>query len=564
LNSINNVVDVTNYILMELGQPLHAFDAKTIDGRMIIVGNAQKGEEFTTLDGSQIKLSDEELMIRDQKKSVALAGVMGGENSGVSESTTELFIESAYFLPESVRRASRKFGIESDSSYRFSRGIDPEGVEYALQRACALIQQVAGGEVCADHYDEYPQPIQREPIYISKDFIEQKLGYGVDSSSFEDWMKRLGCHILGDAARWEVTPPKYRWDLFYDVDLIEEYARLNGYENIPETTPLMNYQPTAHFDFYDKSRVLISSAVTQGFYQAMNYHFVSSHWQSEFLGDSSKLSGNGVLTASEGITLKNPLNEDLDVMRTSLLPGLFKNILHNSRHNMSKGALFEQGVVFEKKESFVEHHRLSLALWGSSRELWQKDETPAVLRLKSALENILRRLGCQKWQWRKVEGHLTPDFLHLGQFAQLFLEGKPVGYVGSLHPAYKAKYKLREDVALGDFDSEALLKNYPRKFKFSPLSKFPAVERDLAFLLPHQMEAGEVIKVIEKVSPLVQSVAVFDVFSGSGVADGMSSVAFKIKIQDDTKTLEEDFLTGLQKQIIAEVERRLSVKVRGE
>lgn len=306
LNSINNIVDVTNFILMELGQPLHAFDVSQLQGRKIVVDKSKKGEKFQTLDGTELTLTGEELMIRDGQRPVAMAGVIGGLNSGVTESTTDLFIESAYFSQKTVRRSSRHFGIETDSAYRFARGTDPEGVIKALNRACEWIQELAGGEVAQDYYDEYPHPIHKKSIPISREFVEKKMGYTVQAQDFVNWMSRLGCEVEGDEKQWWVKAPAFRWDLNDDVDLVEEYARLYGYENIPEILPPLNHEPTLQEKSFFQSQEVQKQMVGLGYSQAMNYHFISSRWTEEFLEDRSQWALLGVPTPDSLVALKNP------------------------------------------------------------------------------------------------------------------------------------------------------------------------------------------------------------------------------------------------------------------
>ena len=553
INSINNVVDVTNYILMELGQPLHAFDVSKVTDKKILVDSSKPKEKFQTLDATEFELTGDELVIRDGEKPVALAGVVGGLNSGVEESTTELFIESAYFKQEAVRRTSRKFGIETDSSYRFSRGTDPEGVVLALERACQLISEVAGGEVAEDFYDEYPQPLQRSEIQISKSFLEEKLGYQVEDKSFTGWMKRLGCEIQGDKKSWQVKAPSFRWDLNDDVDLIEEYARLNGYDQIPEVLPALKETPTAHADLFFQSNLVQRLLKEEGLSQAMNYHFTSSKWCQEFLGSELKNS----------LPIKNPLNEDLDIMRPELLPSLMKNLLHNYRHGNETGRLYELGSIFRKDEDqYIEEQQLSFLLWGQKDSVWQKDQDRAVVYdLKRHVENVLTKLGCSSWDWRDVEN--APEYYHPGQCASLFLEGKTLGQIGSLHPKWQEEFKIRTTVALANFNFDQLMKNHPRKFKFKALSKFPMVERDLAFLVPDTVTSGQIVKEIQKAAkPLLRSVEVFDIYEGKNLPENHKSMAFKLLLQDEKATLEEKGLQELQDKVIAAVEKKLGVKVR--
>ena len=566
INSINNVVDVTNYVMLELGQPLHAFDAAEIAGKKIIVENSQKGETFKTLDGTEIKLTGEELTIRDGERPVALAGVVGGLNSGVTESTKDIFLEAAFFTNEGVRHTSRRFGIETDSAQRFSRGTDPDGVLKAMNRAAQLIQEVAGGSISKDFFDEYPKPLKHDPIKVGVDFVSQKMGYPVDGADFSQWMVRLGCQVkeLGDG-QFEVQPPAFRWDLFHDVDLVEEYGRLNGYDKIPEVMPALNSEPSASAPEFIHENHLCDLLAREGFFQAVNYRFLSRKHQDEFLGDKSRLGSVGLAPVGETVTVRNPLSEELGVMRESLLPGLFENALHNYRHGKETGRLFEVDQVFGNTgDGYGQSARVGLMAWGQTTGLWDgKGARPAVFDLKSALERTCARIQINNVDWRTLKTDQVPDFLHPKQCAGIFVEGRMIGVVGSLHPQILEENKIRHSMAVAELDLSALMRGQPRIIKAKSISKFPAVERDLAVVLPSDLEASKVQKEIQKAgAPLVQSVKVFDVFEGGNLKDGERSVSFRMLCQKMDGTLSDEELKGLQGKVIASLEKKLKVALR--
>ncbi len=564
LKSINNVVDVTNYVMMELGQPLHAFDLAFLEGGEVRVGNSKAGESFISLDATEIKLTGEELMIRDAKKPVALAGVVGGKNSGVSESTKDLFIESAHFLPELVRRTSRKFGIETDSSYRFSRGTDPEVVVLALNRACELIQSVAGGEVASDFYDLYPKPIKAPSVSVNLKYVEDRLGYPVEAKAFETWMTRLSCQFQVKEGNYQITPPVYRWDLQQDVDFVEEFARLQGYDAIPENIPAVVHEPTPHEAKYLIEELLHKALTVEGFHQAVNYGFLSSVEQKQFLGSFEKLKACGLETSPEAIRIKNPLNERLDVMRLSLLPGLWQNALHNFRHGSNFGQIYECGESFILQDGYKERTHLALALWGQLESLWSKGSvTPPVFQLKASVERMLAKLQIQGYQWRTLDSNSAPEFLHPGQAASLFVEGRLVGFIGTLHPAILSDNKMRQTLAVAEFDVEKLMRGQPRLTQAKSISKFPSVERDMAFVLPKDIPAGDLIKEIKKAGgDLVQSAWIFDVFEGGDLKAEERSVSYRILCQKKDSTLSEEDLSQLQTQVIGAVQKKFSARIR--
>lgn len=565
IHPINNVVDITNYVMMELGQPLHAFDSRFIQGHKIIIDRASQGETFTTLDGTEVKLTGEELTIRDSEKAMALAGVVGGINSGVKEETKNIFIESAHFTPKTVRQTSRRLGIDTDSAYRFARGTDPNGVELALKRTCHLMQQITGGEVSDDFYDEYLHQIEFHPISVRHQTLEDRLGYPVAMDEFNFWMKRLGCELIEvHDTKSLLKAPTYRWDLNIEMDFVEEYARLHGYDKIPEVLPPLLYSPTDDDSQYKMERMLRNLICEQGYLQALNYHFIGEKLLRDFLGDFSKLKHCGLKLTSP-VKILNPLSEDANVMRSSLIPGLVQNMLHNYRHGSLYGRLFEVGNTFaqgEGEEKFIEKSCLSLMAWGQKDRLWHKStQRPLVYDIKSSMESLFLRLRSSSFQWRELVE--VPDFIHPGQCAGLFFEGHMLGFVGSLHPALKESYKLRHDVAMGEFLVNNIMHHQPRKPRLKSLSKYPSVERDFAFVLPDDLKVGEVIRYIKKsAGNELQSVEVFDDYRGQGVDKGYHSVAFRLVYQDEKGTLSESRISELHQGLISAVTKKFSVVTR--
>lgn len=565
MNSINNVVDVTNFIMMDLGQPLHAFDTSKLGGKTIIVDKAAVAEKFKSLDGSELTLTGDELTIRDEARAVCIAGVIGGLNSGVTETTTELFIESAHFAMDSVRRTARRHGVQTDSAYRFSRGTDPSGVVNALTRACALIQEVAGGEVAADYWDLYPGKKDRAAITVRPEYVSQRLGYPIEAGEIEKWLVRMGCEVTrANSAEYQVRPPDFRVDLDQEVDFVEEFGRLQGYDHIPENLPVLSYSPLSNDKSFLFEQRISELALGQGLSQCVNYGFIGSKYQASVLGDVTLFKGVGLDMDPQSIKLKNPLSEDLDVMRVSLLPGLLKNMQHNYRHGNTRGLLFESGFVFRHgPEGFMQEPRLSLIAWGGEQTLWQKtaDEKFTFFDLKARVQGLLDKLLISQVQWK--DWVQTPSIVHPVQAANLVVEGRSVGFVASVHPQWLMNEKIRVGVAIAEIDLNALGRGQPRSVKFKPVSKFPAVERDLAFVLPKEMRAGDVAAEIKKTAgALLQSIEVFDVFEGGNLPPGHVSVAYRMVYQDLEGTLNEERLTGLQTQIVSNVEKKLSVKVR--
>ncbi len=569
MKSINNVVDATNFVMLELGQPLHAFDAKKLLGKSVIIDKSRPGEKFVTLDGTELTLSGEELTIRDAERAVVLAGVIGGKNSGVDESTTEIFIEAAFFLPSAVRRTARKFGIETDSSYRFARGTNPEAVPLALNRAAQIIQKVAGGEIMGDAYDLYPNRIAPQPILISLQTLSDRLGFAVKADEFQMWMKRLGCEAkatnqTAGQESWQILPPLFRWDLLEDVDLVEEFARLHGYQHIPESIPALTSAPAANeLSFVVEARIR-RVLQAEGCLQAINYAFVSKSFQDDLLGVSEKFLSLGLRMSKSAVALMNPLNEEIGVMRTSLMPGLIKNLLYNSRNGNANGRLFEIGFGhFKETADYLQEGRLGFSFWGSENNLWRKETTPPVFALKGVIENLLTELGFKKWKWVALASDKAPDFVHPGQSAALHLEGQPVGFIGSLHPRLATEHKVREPSAVGELKLESLIASQPKELRYQPISKMPAVDRDLAFLMPKTLAVQDVQTEIKKAAgELLRDVRVFDVYEGVGLQPGQRSVAFRLLFQSKEATLEDAQINELRDKVVKNVGDKFGIGLR--
>ncbi len=562
INSVNNVVDITNYIMLEFGQPMHAFDLHQIEGQKIEIKAAEDNEVFVSLDGSEHKLAAGDLGIYDANKLVALAGVVGGQNSGISDDTQDLLLEVAHFTPGTVRKTSRRLGISTDAAYRFSRGTDPSQVIKAMERACSLIQELCGGDVSEGVIDCYPQPIQRQKIQLAPTYLEERLGYAVAKDDFLSWMKRLGCEFCGEKNQeLSFLPPSWRWDLEIKEDLVEEYGRLNGYDKIPESLPSLSYEPLTHDASYIQDRFVQSFFAKQGFYQAVNYNFLGGEALSEFLGGpGSQFEGCGFLSSEELATVQNPLSEEYNTMRPSLSPSLYKNLMTNYRSGVSSSQIFEVGKVFGVHQSeYFERRHLGLLLYGQSQNLWQNNSStsPQVFTMKSYVENFLRSLKAKSWSWKPWEPKLS--FLHPGRSATLFFEGKLMGYIGEIHPKLKSQSKLREDVAFAEFDLELLMRSFPKKPKLQELSKYPAVERDFSFVVSESVSASEIVSFIAKTNKkLIQNVSVIDRFVGGDLKAGSHSLTFRVLLQDSASTLSEEVIKSLQSEILTKVQSQFS------
>ncbi len=574
LKSINNVVDATNYVMMEYGQPMHAFDADQIQGRKIIVDVAQPDEKMISLDGSTLNLKTKHLTIRDSSRVVCLAGVVGGQNSGVSENTKNIFLEAAFFLPQVVRQASRDLGVETDSAYRFSRGVDPDSTMRASLRATELITQLAGGVAYGDPYDVYPSPVAKKVVTVKAQNVTERLGYTIDEKLLVDYMKRLGASVKETKAatpeasgEYEVEMPLFRFDLESEIDLVEEYARLAGYDLIPESLPVFAKSPTAHDKNYILNRKTARIFMGEGFYQAFNFAFVGAQEEAQFLGLKTKMNGIGLSLGEDPVRLLNPLNEQINVMRSCLSYGLFQNVLTNFRKGNHFGRLFEIGMSFQKGEegAFKENLRLGLAAWGQVQNLWtQTQKHPLIFEVKSSVEQWLKQQNISAFSWVTPQDRsLIPNFCHLGQFAELVVEGQKVGYLSTLHPSLRDENKIRESVVLAEINLDVLYKGQPRPNRFGSLSQYPSVERDFAFVMKKSVRVDEVMKAMKKIAgALLVKTEVFDLYEGEKLMLGQKSVAFRLTFQDQNATLQDKTISDLQQKLVEGLENQLGLSLR--
>lgn len=570
LNSINNVVDITNYVMMELGQPLHAFDAKELKGQKIIVEKSKAGETFTSLDGTEYRLSGDELLIKDGERAVAMAGVVGGKNSGVSDQTTEIFLEAAFFDPASVRRSSRRFGIVTDSGYRFVRGVDPEGTRLAMNRASELILQLAGGEAYGDVHDFYPQPVVRKIIKTTASTISERLGYACDPKLFQEWMTRLGCEIEHLNGEYTVKPPTFRFDLETEVDLVEEYARLTGYDQIPDHFPVLRKEPGQEDPFWKVQARLSATMRAHGYNQAINFAMTSEKGQSEFIKNENLLAKAGFAWGGQTVKLRNPLSDDINVMRKVLSYGLLKNAMHNFHQGQDFGALFEIGACFDQTQDkdeteYREENRIAGILWGKPISLWSKPTTGyEIFHLKAAIRSLFTAFGLPFPQMEQPENRgEIPSFLHRGQAAWIRSNGVSVGFAGAVHPAILDENKIRVPMAIFEIATNVFSSAKPQLQHYRPFGRFPTVVRDVALLMPQRLPAAQVISEILSVGgEILRTAQVFDVYSDASLGKGLRSVAFRLSFQDPKGTLQDQVVQDKMNTILASLKDKWQIAPR--
>lgn len=567
LKSINNVVDVTNLILMELGQPLHAFDADQIKGEKIEVSVATAGEEFTTLDQKKIKLTSDNLTIRDSERPLCLAGVMGGLNSGTTVDTRNVFLEAAYFLPDSARKTSRQHGLDSDSAYRFSRGIDSELTPYALKRAADLISELTGGKVSTDYIDHDVREIKTHKITVSVDLLSKRLGYPVSFEKMKNFASRLHFKIENESGEvMTLVAPTFRHDISHPMDFVEEYARLDGYDKIPETLPALVKSPTTHDVTFTSLKSLAAVATASGFSQSLNYAFCSQKAENQFLGSRELLKTLGFKIKPESIAILNPLNEELNVMRSSLALGLWNNVLHNYRYGIEHGGLFEMGQTFYQEDSEMkETLRLSLAAWGNPEDLWNKagQQINPVFKIKSFIEELANAWKLPSLRVSGAHDQKVPEFLHKGQWAVVEFRNQPIGWVGTMHPQKLADVKIRVPVAMMEIELGSLIEAQSSIKKITTPVKHQAVTRDLALVMPKDLAVGDLLKTVQhKAGPTLISHKVLDIFVGEPIDADKKSVSIRLVWQDPEQSLQEEAVNQLQTQLLENLTKQFPVALR--
>ncbi len=554
VRAINNVVDVTNYVMLERGQPLHAFDLARLAGGMIVVRRAGGPVVLRTLDDVVRELEPDDLVIADAERPVALAGVMGGASSSVSAATTDVLVEAAYFSPAAIRRTSRRLGVRSESSLRFERGIDLEGVAPAADRAAELFAKVARGQVAAGGVDVYPNPAPRLDVLVRSERTNRILGTSFPVSEIGQLLRRVSAGVKATGrGGYLCRVPSHRSDLTREADFIEEIARIGGYDRIPPTQPRAALAATG-----DRRARRLESRVrellaTQGLNEMICRRFVATEWNRQVSG----LAPSGV----RGIALRNPMSTDATEMRISLLPGLLAAAAHNRRQGESWVRSFEIGNVFWTDGTIRERKVVGGVLLGSvpQRGLLGDSRPESFYDAKGVVEALLEGLRVATSRWGAQE---MPSFLHPGKAAMVRRGADVLGYVGGLHPEVAKAADVGE--AWGFELDFAKLESYaPRRFTFQPLPKYPAIVRDLAIVADETFEAQAVLETIDVCSDLpVESARLFDLYRGHPLPVGKKSLAYSIAYRDQSRTLTDEEVNRLHQSLIERITRQLGVSLR--
>ena len=553
LSPINNIVDATNYVLHELGQPLHAFDLDKIKDKTIAVKNLPEGTKFTTLDGVERTLSREDLMICDSEKPLCIAGVFGGLNSGVTSQTKAIFLESAYFNPVSIRKTAKRHGLNTDASFRFERGIDPNITDYALKRAVLLIQEIAGGIVTSDVEDLYPKKIEDHQVFLSYANANRLIGEKIDKEIIKEILTSLEIKINNTTETGiGMTIPAYRNDVTREADVIEEILRVYGYNNIAASVKLnasISYsKPIEDNKIQDK---IAQQLIALGFFETMTNSLTTPK--------HNQLSP--ALLEEENVTLLNPLSTDLSILRRTMLFSMLETLAYNNNRKIKNNKLFEFGKTYHKKGViFNEQKHLALAILGDKNQNnWASPSQPSTFfYLKGVTLAILERLGISETAETETEIDLFSEGL------SIFKDTRKIIDLGVVKPAISAHFGIDSNVLFATFNWDQILKLIPTKnLKVKPISKFPSVKRDLALLLDEQINFKNLKELAFKTEKnLLKNVSLFDVYTGDNLPKGKKSYALSFTLQDDKKTLTDKQIDKIMQKLQQQFENEFRAVLR--
>ncbi len=550
IRSISALVDVTNYVMLELGQPLHAFDEAKLNGAIHVRFPVQ-GEQVLLLNGQSVLPAADTLLIADESRALALAGVMGGEDSGITLETRDLFLESAFFAPDAIAGRARSHGFSSDASYRFERGVDYALPVKAIERATRLILDICGGQPGpireAVEADKLPV---RMPIRLRAARVRRVLGIALSADTVAEMFRRLSLEVARDGEDFLVTPPSYRFDLEIEEDLIEEIARLHGYDNIPVLAPRgpisMLPRPEARRDAMSIRRLVAG----REYQEVINFAFVEEAWEADFAGNS------------DPVRLANPIASQMSVMRSTLLGGLVANLATNRKRQTSRVRVFEIGRCFARDpagqpvDGFSQPIRLAALAGGLVRpEQWgEAGRNVDFFDIKADLEALLLPRVAE------FERAAHPA-LHPGRSARVMLDGRSIGFVGELHPVWVQRYELGSAPVVFEIELDALLDTVTPAYR--EVSRFPAVTRDLALVVDQGMAAASLLKALWSAAPpIVQHIELFDQYQGKGIEQNRKSLAFRVVMQETQKTLEDAEVDAVMTALTRHAEESLGAKLR--
>ncbi len=552
IRSIDPVVDVTNYVMLELGQPMHAFDLSKVEGG-IKVRMAKQNEKLVLLDESEVTLTPETLVIADKNKALAMAGIFGGLHSGVNASTTDVLLESAFFTPAAIRGRARNYGLHTDSSHRFERGVDWTLQEQAMERATQLLVEICGGQVSGLSSMSIDKALpKQESIRLRREKLDKLLGHVISNDDVHEILTRLGCSVSTGDLDWSVTAPSWRFDLAIEEDLIEEVGRIFGYDNIPNQVPFaaLNIQGLA--EKYIPMKRIRDLLVDRGFHEAITYSFVEPEKQ--------KL----IVPNIEPLILPNPISADMSAMRLSLLPGLLNTTVHNQKRQQGRVRIFESGLRFipdqESENGIKQETILAALITGSvSDEHWNiPTDTVDFYDLKGDLEAILALTGKQDAFTFSPAQHPA---LHPGQAATIELNDNVVGFIGTLHPELERKFSLNGRTIVFEVEWEAISQREISQAE--SLSKYPVNRRDIAVVVDASLESEAVLSAcLDTGNQIISDARLFDVYQGEHLGENMKSLAIALTMQSRERTLEEQEMQEAMNSVISLLQEKFSAILR--
>lgn len=564
---INSIVDITNYLLHAMGQPLHCFDLDKVKGEKIVVRNCAEGTPFTTLDEVERKLNSADLMICNAEDPMCIAGVFGGLDSGVTEETTSIFFESAYFNPTTIRKTARRHGLNTDASFRFERGIDPNNTIYVLKLAALMAQEIAGGEICGEIVDIYPNEIKPFPVTLSYKYLNDLIGKEIPTETVDNILRSLEIEIKNRRdGEIDLEVPTYRVDVQRPCDVVEDVLRIYGYNNIEFDNTL--HATLSYKTFTDSAndlRELISNQLTAvGFNEILNNSLSAENYYE----------GLSQYPAANCVKLLNPLSNDLNVMRQTLLFGGLESLAHNINHRSSDLMMYEFGNVYHfnpEAEStteaplapYSETEKLALWLTGNIRQgNWARGEEAATIYdLKAIVANIFARMGISTREIMLTDGN---EEIYSASINIATRAGKQLGAMGIVAKAILKKADIKQEVLFAELDWNAIVKlSLKKKVTFAPLPKTQPVKRDLALLIDKAVTMAQIEAVVrESERKLLKDVTLFDVYEGKNLPEGKKSYAIAMTIQDDEKTLQDKQIEAVMNKIITNLEKRLGASLR--
>lgn len=552
IRSIDPIVDITNYVLVEFGQPMHAFDLDKIDGGIKVrLGNGE--EKLTLLDGNEITVPADTLVIADNSQALALAGVFGGEASGVSEQTRDIMLECAFFAPLAIMGKARRLGLHTDSSHRFERGVDPELQHKAMDRATRLVLDICGGEAgpVVEAKSEAHLP-KAADIKLRRSKLDKLLGHQISDADVEEILTRLGFQVEKQGSDWQVKTATYRFDMAIEEDLIEEVARIYGYNNIPNTAPLAHLSMTDHKESDLKLSRVRAMLVARGFQEAVTYSFVDPKLQKLVHPDS------------EAMVLPNPISSEMSAMRLSMFTGLLNAVGYNQARQQTRVRLFETGLRFipdAQAESGVRQQAMLGAVIAGpqSDEHWSMEsKTVDFFDLKGDLEAIIGLTVSEAEFSFKGAQHSA---MHPGQCAEILRNDRVIGYIGAVHPSLEKPFGLNGKTIVFELELDALLQ--AKLPQAQAVSKFPANRRDIAIVVDEEVAAGDVMTLIRKVGEnQLVGLNLFDVYRGKGVEQGKKSLAIALTLQDNTRTLEEKEIAEMVDTVVSALKSEFNASLR--